>query len=758
MKNPRWKLETRKKGIICILFLAIFATSSKYLPLNGQDLGSIQSQLNQITGQISSLQNDISTQQSEVGSLLSQKSSLQENLSHIQSLLSQATDKENQINILINSLESLKTAAQQDLAQKVQLKDLSLQSLYESTQENPFFLFMSSTDAKTFLYRLALNEANVGNEKDNIIVLNNQIASLQQSLDKESQEKSIQDQQVQQLKSQQSQLQYELSQVQKNYTNANNKVAQDQGQINFLQQQYGQLSAQENAILAAKYNSSGGSIQYTNTTPPNCDSSARPSGNLPTGQRNTFSIAVNGNSITTNGSGPVVIMPNSINDDNTVNGSVRQGCYTGNVEFRTDTNANFINQTSTENYIQGIGEMPQDWDIKALDAQAVAARTYAMYQKSTGRAASNEQSNHYDLNDTTQYQSYDGVQGGSKVQAELDTFAKTIQYNNNPIDAEYSANNGGWERSNQEMWGSGAGYYPYLPSQSDSYGGVQYDNFSDPDGACAAYAKGVAAGEFYRPANPATWSGSNGIGTDGVVSILGNNGFEEMAGIANELMSGVQAGSIQLSNPNKYISEFQQAVGNYNYANFSFSQNRSANSTMSPSQVFNTLITSNGNTDSLNSIDVYGTSGHMSLSESSLYLAYNLASPGSDYLTSPLWYFVNSGSNVTFYAFGFGHSIGMSQCGAEGRAAAGQDYNQILSFYYPSTQIAMDNAITATNPSICSHIDSTFSTGDGCIRVGIDGYSSNDNIVTEHDSYSIWVNGSHVYSGNSGDTIEVMQN
>src|SRR5262249_6740052 len=36
---------------------------------------------------------------------------------------------------------------------------------------------------------------------------------------------------------------------------------------------------------------------------------------------------------------------------------------------------------------------------------------------------------------------------------------------------------------------------------------------------------------------------------------------------------------------------------------------------------------------------------------------------------------------------GFGHGVGLSQWGAEERAAAGQTFQQILSFYYPGTEL-----------------------------------------------------------------------
>ena len=42
---------------------------------------------------------------------------------------------------------------------------------------------------------------------------------------------------------------------------------------------------------------------------------------------------------------------------------------------------------------------------------------------------------------------------------------------------------------------------------------------------------------------------------------------------------------------------------------------------------------------------------------------------------------------VVISGHGFGHGIGLSQWGAEKRAAAGQTYDEILSFYYPGTEL-----------------------------------------------------------------------
>ena len=46
-----------------------------------------------------------------------------------------------------------------------------------------------------------------------------------------------------------------------------------------------------------------------------------------------------------------------------------------------------------------------------------------------------------------------------------------------------------------------------------------------------------------------------------------------------------------------------------------------------------------------------------------------------------------NGFSIRFHCHGFGHRVGMSQYGARAMAEKGNDYRQILSYYYPGTEI-----------------------------------------------------------------------
>jgi len=743
-------------GCLLALGMLLPAVPSIY----GQDITDIQNQIDQTNQQIVSLQSDIGSLQNQAQGYLADQGNVQVSLSHVQSLLSQAEAKENTITKLIASLSTLKAAAEIQVQEKTAVKDTALKALYELSQQNTALLFISSSNATNFLLNMAFNESNIGDQQTQIAALTEQIQSLQDSINQEDTEKAKQDMQVQEFKKEKQELQTKLTALENSYATTNSKVSNETEQVVSLRKQYSNLTAQEQSIIAAKLAASGATTQTAGASSPGNTSS----GYTPSGSPGTFQIKINGQAISSSLPGSVELVPDSINDYATVKGGSNSGYYTGNLEFRTNTDVNFIEQVSLENYIKGIGEMPSSWNMQALDTQAIAARTYALYNKGDNAAKG------YDINNTTAYQAYDGYgkeaeqgngtidtsnpQNGTMYQAGQNTSGQVLLYNGKFADTLYSANNGGYERSDKEIWGGGS--YPYLASQSDNGGSTQYDDYNDPSSVCPS--------EFLSSASATAVSLNSGVGS-----------FTDLSGIAVYLMQG--HGITNLNPQTDYSSYVTNAIGTFSSAKITYSNGRTTTSTMSSASQESTLISGNGNTDYVSDVTLYGSKASIDIplipaNNSAyapwdtgifnyFYAAYMLASPGNDVFNTPSWFFTYSGGNtVSFYSFGYGHSIGMSQCGAEGRAAAGQSDSSILSAYYPGTSLTTDSQVQNANPENCKNLGVNYPTNDACIRIGIEGYSGSDNIVTEHASYTIYIgtNYSQMYHGSAGDTIEVIQN
>ncbi|MCL4479823.1 MAG: SpoIID/LytB domain-containing protein [Deltaproteobacteria bacterium] len=116
-----------------------------------------------------------------------------------------------------------------------------------------------------------------------------------------------------------------------------------------------------------------------------------------------------------------------------------------------------INEVDLESYVAGIvnAEMPHNWSIEALKAQAVVARTYAMWQKER------HLNDYYDMSANFMDQVYDGAESEDKKgwEAVNSTKGEIITYHDKPILAMYHAICGGETENSEDAVGHD---YPYL--------------------------------------------------------------------------------------------------------------------------------------------------------------------------------------------------------------------------------------------------------------------------------------------------------
>ena len=151
------------------------------------------------------------------------------------------------------------------------------------------------------------------------------------------------------------------------------------------------------------------------------------------------------------------------NTNNTTNSSVSEITV-----YRS--NGSVINLNMTD-YLIGVvsSEMPASFNLEALKAQSVLARTYALKTKQTGKK----------LTDTVNTQSYIDIdQMKNKWGNSFNTYYNKIKnaventneeylsYNGNYIEALYHSTNNGKTESSLDVFGN---YYPYLISVSSEY-------------------------------------------------------------------------------------------------------------------------------------------------------------------------------------------------------------------------------------------------------------------------------------------------
>jgi stage II sporulation protein D len=123
-------------------------------------------------------------------------------------------------------------------------------------------------------------------------------------------------------------------------------------------------------------------------------------------------------------------------------------------------------RVSVDAYLEGIAEVPFSWDEQALQAQAVAARTYLAWTLSLGR---NDEASAYDYDicATTACQVYAGVSwveladGDRWRRAVEATTDQILVHEGDPAQALYSSTSGGRTRNVEDIF-PGASPRPYL--------------------------------------------------------------------------------------------------------------------------------------------------------------------------------------------------------------------------------------------------------------------------------------------------------
>ncbi len=139
--------------------------------------------------------------------------------------------------------------------------------------------------------------------------------------------------------------------------------------------------------------------------------------------------------------------------------------YRGGARFlHNDIGLTVINYLDMEDYLKGVipGEMPHEWPMEALKAQAVCARNYALtnFHKF--------QSYGFNLDDTTQSQVYLGVKAEKESTNQAVDATKNIYltYDGEIANTFFYSSSGGHTESSKYVWG---GDLPYLVGVEDPY-------------------------------------------------------------------------------------------------------------------------------------------------------------------------------------------------------------------------------------------------------------------------------------------------
>lgn len=353
--------------------------------------------------------------------------------------------------------------------------------------------------------------------------------------------------------------------------------------------------------------------------------------------------------------------------------------YRGTMGFNIIEGAKLIsiNYVDLESYLYGVvpNEIAASWGMESLKAQAVAARTYAVYNISPNSSYG------YDLEDNQNSQVYWGYsyEKPSTNQAVDETEGEMIYYDGRLIQAFYHSTSGGSTENSENVWTAAL---PYAR-------GVQ-DEYSDKSGSpYNQWVKTYAKDEIIKRLNADGNNVSDLYGIQ-IKEVSENNRVMECIFLTDngEISYKKENARLLLGLMSSWFTIENGSVFYFADENSIDTENNRDNQAVVPSRGVLDNITEEEEQEESNSTKV--------LSSGSVLGKYAISSSGNKKISQQKLAFISSDgvkivdTNSTQYSFdgrGWGHGIGMSQYGAKEMAAEGFKYDEILKHYYTGVTI-----------------------------------------------------------------------
>lgn len=333
--------------------------------------------------------------------------------------------------------------------------------------------------------------------------------------------------------------------------------------------------------------------------------------------------------------------------------------------IRSGSSMTVINVVGLEHYLYGVvpGEMPSSFEMEALKAQAVCARNYAM------RSMGNYARYGFDVTPDTSSQMYLGVEGETeRTTAAVDQTAKNVLlYQGEPALTVYSSMSGGATENVVNVWMSEV---PYLCGVDDPYehcenirGGTWREERTPEQIAASLAAAGKSVGtvtnvsvEEYTPA-----------GSVLRLKITGTEGSCELQRESVRTVFGFRSQKYTVNGGKQSQGTSQSQVNIQDNRGARYPKAKiggDAKKFLTASQAFASEET------------FWAAMGVTQVQGQTQAAVSSSANTG-----------VNESGVFVFEGRGYGHGLGMSQWGAQGMAQAGFSYEEILTHYYPGTQL-----------------------------------------------------------------------
>ncbi|MDO4987457.1 MAG: SpoIID/LytB domain-containing protein [Synergistes sp.] len=412
-----------------------------------------------------------------------------------------------------------------------------------------------------------------------------------------------------------------------------------------------------------------------------------------------FSVAASGNCLA---AGSVTyLLPVTVTSPNPV--VINGISYYGNITFEQNSKGvNIINNIDLEDYLKGVIpiEMNPAWNVEALKAQAVLARTYTLLSKRHGK---------YDICSASHCQVYKGItKETDAVRAAVeDTKGEILTSGGNTAQIYYFADSGGVTASNRSVFGK---EIPYLQSKNDpvevNYTGRNWkasftmQQISGKLAAAKLYNGSVDSLRIAQRDESGRVSQLEISGTAGTKLISGTK-FRSAIGAAVVKSTLFSFGTAPLYAASTAVNmpvtdDTQSSTADIDESDMPQNE-EDILMWMSRNRIFSAseLVSMLGKTDKYPEYIAEGKARMKRRSDSNSSAAVQTADNRSVNTTAlnnenQSDSFV-SGTEIEICGAGYGHGVGMPQWTAKAMADAGWTYRQILDYYFPGTTVERGN-------------------------------------------------------------------
>ena len=320
-----------------------------------------------------------------------------------------------------------------------------------------------------------------------------------------------------------------------------------------------------------------------------------------------------------------------------------------------------VNVVDLEDYVKGVlpYEMSGDWELEALKAQAVCARTFACLNTKHLSAYG------FDVCSSTDCQVYNGVGNATSTtdRAVEETEGECLYYDGELAEAYYHSSDGGATEDAENVWGADV---PYLRGKEDPY---------EAQTSIPNYSWTVTY----------TW--------DELTWVLQNSGYDignvvdayvseytDLGNVYSVTFVDSRGNTLVRTGDDARMAFYSTTLGkNVPSLRFTITGGTGGGSSYAVNSASGTL-------SALDGASVISGSGTVSRLEGEEHSA--ISSSGTSDLTG------GSGSRgsasrdgITVTGTGNGHNVGMSQYGAKAMAEQGHDYIDILEFYFTGIRV-----------------------------------------------------------------------